>query len=54
LQILFKNEKSGLINISQLNYYEKFINGRTKQEIKDSYEKVWAAKNFDAFGAWLR
>lgn len=54
LSFLFKKDEDPLENISDEEYNDCFIKGRSKDDIKFSYQQAWAAKNFEIELYWKR
>lgn len=50
----YSNKKSDLDDFSETEYENKFINGRTPEEIETTYKKAWEAKNFEIENYWKR
>ncbi|KAA8485394.1 hypothetical protein BDE36_2056 [Arcticibacter tournemirensis] len=56
-EILFlfvEKEKDALQKLTDNEYREIFIKGRTKEQIQMSYQKAWEAKNFEIDLYWRR
>lgn len=45
---------SKMNEINATEYYDRFIKGKSKEDIKYSYEKAWSAKNFEIDNYWKR
>ncbi len=54
LFFLIHKEKDVLENLTEEQYKKKFIIGRSKEDIKTSYNKAWEAKNFEIELYWKR
>jgi len=50
----FTKEESAMENMSEEEYKDVFINGRTNEEINTTYNKAWEAKNFEIELYWKR
>jgi len=52
--LFIEKEKNALERLTDKQYKEIFIKGRTKEQIQLSYEKAWEAKNFEIDLYWRR
>jgi hypothetical protein len=50
----FQREKDALTSVSENEYRNIFIKGRTKEQIEMTYRRAWEAKNFEIELYWKR
>ncbi|MCH8170894.1 MAG: hypothetical protein IIB07_07150, partial [Bacteroidetes bacterium] len=50
----FNNTKSDMIKIDKDEYRKMFIVGRSRKDIRRTYEKAWESKNFEIGNYWKR
>lgn len=50
----YRPDEAQLEDISEKQYLNIFVKGRTKEEIEKSYQKAWEAKNFEIENYWKR
>ncbi len=53
-EFFYKKVEHDLDSLTESEYKKIFFEGRSKEEIRDTYEKAWESKNFEIQNYWKR